>query len=141
MFCRKFAVFGLVYRIHINKVRFEINMSKTDNLYKRLEDLEAEYKKKFIMEFQNVAKNICGSMYLNRKRPHMFAGKFWRSKEVSEIERLEKDVIKLREKLGEPVPGELVGLVEEYNEKQEVAKDSLRGGQEHIAREILNRLK
>jgi hypothetical protein len=36
----------------------------------------------------------------------MFDGKFWRSKEVAEIERLEKDIIALREKLGEPVPGE-----------------------------------
>jgi len=116
-------------------------MSRTDKLYKRLKELEAEYKKKLIIEFQNVAENIRGSMYLDRKRPHSFAGKFWQSKEVSEIERLEKDIIKLREKLGEPIPGELVALVEEYNEKQEVAKDSLRGGQEHIAREILNRLK
>jgi hypothetical protein len=81
-------------------------MSKTDKLYKRLKELEAEYKKRLIIEFQNVAENICGSMYLSRKRPHMFDGKFWRSKEVAEIERLEKDIIALREKLGEPVPGE-----------------------------------
>jgi len=86
-------------------------MSRTEKLYERLDQAEAEYLLLLRAELEAVLRGCLGH-YLGRKLRD-----YWQQivscqpdERAVELEHLEKVIRGLRSKLGEPVPGEVIGV-------------------------------
>ena len=119
-------------------VRLLRTMTRSQKHYQRLEQLEIEFKELLISELTKIVKDGHRSMYLPRRVPGAYTGKIWQSKEIAEIERVEQNIIKLRGKLNEPVPGEFLSMLHEYDE--EIRKSIHAAKYEVVARAILQRI-
>jgi len=114
-------------------------MSRTDKLYKRLDELEAEYIKLAENEFNKVLSNQ-SSTYFSRKIPYLFDGKFYLNAETAHLEKIESEILALREKLGSPVKSSPVSIVFDYSSKLEGLKDKLTGGKKSLTKEYQKKL-
>ena len=112
-------------------------MGKTDKLYKRLDELENEYADLLEQELEVLAKGR-SSLYFSRKVRFLFDGKCWRDKDTAYIEKLEKDIYVLRQKLHEPISNSYTNLINQFMQGREIRKDWNDGGEKPI---VLNMLK
>ena len=112
---------------------------RTQRLYHRLREIEEEYRAGLVLEFQKI---VAGglSRYLSRKIPHLFDGRFWRSTESAQLERLEREIQQLRSKLKEPSPGPLVNIVHGFVRDCRETKDKHPGGEVRMAKRCLSEL-
>jgi hypothetical protein len=112
--------------------------ARTGRLYRRLDELEAEFRT--LLQKELKAELSGGhSRYLCRKYPHLFEGRFWRNAGAAHLERLEKDIVRLREKLGEPLTASAVGIVLEYARVAPALKVTS-GELKHLLKQLLGRL-
>lgn len=111
------------------------SMSRTDKLYETLASMESRFLKMVSQEFER-----SWSSYLRRKDAIFGEGKSWRDARTAELERLEKDIVTLRERLGEPMAESAVAVVQEYVAKRAAAKDRHDGGDAHLRKEALLKL-
>ena len=111
-------------------------MNRTEKLFDSLANLEAQFLKMVIDEFEH----RYPSSYLSRKTSHAFDGKKWRNARTGELERLEKEILALREKLGEPVAEGPIAVVHDFVAAREAANDRYHGGIERLQREARERL-
>jgi hypothetical protein len=114
-------------------------MKRTEKLFARLENLEDEYRKLIIREFERASRHLY-SRYLIRKTASFLPGKYWRDSDTAYIERVEKEIIALRKKLHEPLSESPVAVVSEFVSKCEDIKD-WRAEETHFAKQILAKLR
>jgi hypothetical protein len=88
-------------------------MSRTEKLYERLEKCEREYSSLLCEEFELLAAGtvrMMSSIVYGSVEPHdstKFARFIW----------LEKEIRGLRMKIGEPIHGSIVGMIEEFRQQ------------------------
>ena len=115
------------------------NMSRPQGLDARLAELEREFRTALAVELAKVAQGR-SSVFLRRKIPGVFDGRYYQSEHVGRLERLEKDILSLCRKLGMAVPGPLVGLINEFWEAVRAVDDAAHGGKKRAAKNMLNRI-
>ena len=125
------AVFLLTYNVE--------KMSRTNKIYERLDQLETEFRKRLTDEFQK-GPSGAWSRYLSRKIPHLMDGRFWRNAEAAELEMMEKDIVALREKLGEPISESPVNILREFCKRRSELKDPHSGSEAALVKEMLSKL-
>jgi len=60
---------------------------------------------------------IWASQYLYHKWQYADSGKSKKKRATKDLEKLEKDILKLRDKLGLPVHGGPIGIIQEWTER------------------------
>jgi hypothetical protein len=111
--------------------------ARAGRLYRRLDELEAEFRTLLRKELETELSGSGFSRYLARK--HLFDGRRWRNTSAAHLERLEKDIVRLREKLGEPLTASAVGIALEYARVVPTLKVTS-GEQKHLVKQLLDRL-
>ncbi len=122
-----------------------MKMSRNEKLFNRLDELKSDYQKMIIQELEGVLKGS-HSQYFRRKE-NLFEygpkalGKFWQNKETASIEKLEKEILSLADKLNEPSSSDLCHMIDKFIEERAKLSDRFEGGEEALARRYLNKLK
>jgi hypothetical protein len=110
-------------------------MSRTESLFQRLAHLENELMSAVIVELQKEAGGE-HSMYFARKRKFIAQGKKYQDEHTAQIEWLEKEITSLRRRLGEPYPGAILALAQEFPRVLSDEVNPWEGGSVALAREI-----
>jgi hypothetical protein len=86
-------------------------MNRTQKLYERLDQIEAQYAALLCKELESVLRGGLGH-YLGRKLRDDWQRAICRppDERTLELERLEKEILRLRSKLHEPLPGPIVAM-------------------------------
>jgi hypothetical protein len=108
-------------------------MTRTAKLYERLELLEQEYRRLLGIELERLARRG-QSWYLLGYSPNE------PSSEELHLVRLAKEIRTLRGKLGEPLPGRYLELVNSIQEKAKELEFWLGGTRKSVAKELLVKL-
>ena len=114
-------------------------MARTENLYRRLEQLEGEFTLILASEFQQIAAGQ-SSRFLSRKVPNLSDGKYWRDAETQRAEKMEREILVLREKLGETPHDGPVAVTREFVRRRAESSGRYDRGQTLLAKELLARL-
>jgi len=114
-------------------------VTRSDKLHLRLARLESDLLQALIREFRDEIGNR-PSRYLMRKGPYI-TGRQYRTAESDHLESLERQVLSLRRKLQEDVPGPVLAAVEEFAGRVQAAVKPWEGGRVSIAKDILARLR
>jgi len=88
-------------------------VSRTQSLYARLEDLEAQFAARLLAEVEREAKRR-SSMFLLRRMTPYFGGKTYRSHRVEDLEKLYAELLALKAKLHDPLARGPVAIVRSY---------------------------
>jgi len=93
-------------------------MSRLGKQEERLKELERRYSDSLQRELVVLADSgaIWASQYLYHKWQYADSGRSKKKRATEELERLEKDILKLRDQLGLPVHGGPVGIIQEWTE-------------------------
>jgi len=86
-------------------------MSKSDKFYNRLIELEKEFKKLLIQELEELSRSSYSS-YLNARSTRYYIGKKSKSSDIIVMEKLEEEIIHLREKTFGNIQNSIVQLSE-----------------------------
>jgi hypothetical protein len=111
-------------------------MSRTGKLYDSLDEIEKTYVTILRKEFEQLVRTHISWLLWNKtdiwltSRCRQFA-------DMDRIEKMEKDIISIRKKLGEPVSEGPVALVEEYVSRYNEGKDD----KNVLAKEILAKIR
>lgn len=94
-------------------------MSRLGRQKQRLKELERIYSCSLQRELVVVAGSgkIWASQYLYHKWQYADSGKSKKKRATKDLEKLEKDILKLRDKLGLPVHGGPIGIIQEWTER------------------------
>jgi hypothetical protein len=116
-------------------------MSRNEKLYKHLDDLEREFAKHLRAEFEEIAgggySDFFGRKWYRHRSHHASQpGRTSADSHTRFLEKLEYDIIALREKLGEPLDLGPTALSTEYPNREKSLPDEFHGGQAHLAREM-----
>ena len=106
-------------------------MSRIQNLYKRLDDLERQLEVGVLAELDHVDRGE-RSRYLDRLRSPYLEGRVYRTAEVAVLEHLANEVITLKEKLGEPISSGVTSIVLYYENIRNLPRDQQPSKQEQI---------
>lgn len=111
-------------------------MSRTEKLFNRLDELEAEYRN---LAAEALEKYLRGSWSVVHRHlfSDMFRGKFWRNEERAHFEWLEKEIEALCLKLDQPLSASPVGQMRALAQKLRAAWSSGDGMEFPLARELL----
>jgi len=113
-------------------------MVRSEKLYHRLEQLESGLRQALICELRDEVGDR-PSRYLMRKGPYV-GGRQYRTAKSNRLESLERQVLTLRRKLQEEVPGPVLAIVEEFAERVRSAVKPWEGGRVAIAKDLLAKL-
>jgi hypothetical protein len=80
-------------------------------------------------------------MYFTRKLKHIADGKAYLDDDTSDLERLERDVAVLCEKLGGPTHSQALALVAEFMARLESTEKPWTGGKVALARALISQVK
>ena len=94
-------------------------MSRLDKQEQRLKELERTFSRLLRRELVMVADSgkIWASQYLYHKWQYADSGKSKKNRATKELEKLERDILKLRDKLGLPMNGGPIGIIQEWTEE------------------------
>jgi hypothetical protein len=106
-------------------------MSRQDKLFSRLDTLESEWKKMILSELEKVS-DEGNSKYITRYMGH-YASPAYSDDKTDEIERLEKEIHKLRKKLSLPIDASPKAILDEYVARYRSGEGNARG----ISRKML----
>jgi hypothetical protein len=112
-------------------------MRRNETLLNRLGEIESQFRELLRHEFKTVSDGKF-SQYLWKSDSTW--GRKWRDEHSQMLEKLEKEILQLREKLQLPVGESPVSFVEEFVEQRNGLKDRFHGGAKHLADEMLKRL-
>ncbi|MCM1566029.1 MAG: hypothetical protein NC238_08800 [Dehalobacter sp.] len=115
-------------------------MGRNQKLYERLDQLEDDFASYLLEELESVASGH-SSWFLSRKIPHHLDGKFWRDAKTAVAERTEAEIYELRKKLNESTSDGLLAILAEFVETRRQLSDKFDGGETHLARRIIEKLK
>lgn len=91
-------------------------MNRTDKLYERLDQMEEQYATLLRAELEAVLGGGLGNYLGTKIRDDWYSvtGQRWRTPDAraSELDGLEAGILRLRRKLGEPIPGKVVGIAD-----------------------------
>ncbi|MBI3923608.1 MAG: hypothetical protein HY318_19470 [Armatimonadetes bacterium] len=104
-----------------------------------MEAIEADFRRRLTIEFRKLATGGWSRYLADYSSEHPM-GRFWRTPEMDQLERNERDVRRLRSKLGEPLDAGPLAVLEWFQASRRISKDFYRGRAEALAKEALRRL-
>ncbi len=115
-------------------------MSRTEKLYEELEGLEREFCGLLARELELVRQGR-HSHYLYSRAARYPEGRTWKAAETSHMERLERKIARLRDKLGASGLASATDLAREFAERKNASGTAWWHGQgQAIAKELLERV-
>jgi hypothetical protein len=114
-------------------------MPQRESEIRQLSDLEAEFlaavEKELTLEASGKA-----SLYFTRKLPFLADGRRYQDDKIAQLERLERSVSELHQRIGDPDLGPVVATVEAFAAGLKDGAALGSGGRVALARELLTRL-